>query len=48
MKFFPKNPRLIGGEIFKVNFARTTKYYKSTIPQAQRMLNNYFKIHNFI
>ena len=43
MKFFPKNQRPIGGEIFKVNFTRTTKYQKSTLPQAQRMLNTYFK-----
>ena len=41
-KMFPKNKKTIGGEVFKVNFARTTKYMKSTIPQAQRLLNDYF------
>ena len=41
--FSPKNAKPIGGEVFKVNFARTSKYFKSTIPQAQRRLNAYFK-----
>ena len=42
-KMFPKNERPIGGEIFKVNFARTNKYFYSTIPQAQRMVNKYYR-----
>ena len=40
---FPRNAKSIGGEIFKVNFARTAIYMKSAIPQAQRMLNKHFR-----
>ena len=42
-KLFPKNHKPIGGEVFQVNFARTTKYQKSAIPQCQHMLNNHEK-----
>ena len=30
-------------EIFRVNFAHTTRYKNSTIPYCQRLLNGYFK-----
>ena len=36
-----ENPNM--KEKFKVNFARTAKYFNSTIPQCQRLLNNIFK-----
>ena len=41
---FPRNARPIGGETFKVNFARTSIHIKSAIPQAQRVLNKYFHV----
>ena len=40
---FPTNDNQRGKEMFKVNFARTNQYLKSTIPQAQRILNYHFK-----
>ena len=39
MKFFPLNEAHLKKERFKVNFARTTAYMNSAIPQCQRMLN---------
>ena len=47
-KLFPKNPEnsqhhLRQKEIFRVNFAHTTRYKNSTIPYRQRLLNGYFK-----
>ena len=38
---FPINEKPIGGEKYRVNFARTSKYFQSAIPQCQRTLNNY-------
>ena len=43
---FPLNDRPIGGEKYKVNFARTSKYFRSAIPQCQRTLNGHFKYHD--
>ena len=40
-KFFPEN-QSNKKERFKVNFARTKKYLHSTIPQSQRVLNEYY------
>ena len=36
---FPLNINNRKKETFQVNFARTTQYFKSTIPQCQRLLN---------
>ena len=50
-RFFPKNeamavePIIRQREPFKVNFARTEAYKKSTIPTCQRLLNSYFLEH---
>ena len=39
---FPENANVHSKEVFKVNFARTSAYLNSTIPQAQRRLNSIF------
>jgi hypothetical protein len=50
-RFFPRNenldvePIIRHREPFKVNFARTESYKKSTIPTCQRLLNSYFSEH---
>ena len=46
-RLFPKNPNsnihsIRKHEPFKVNFARTSEYRKSTIPYCQRLLNEHF------
>ena len=38
-KMFPLNPNASAKEKFIVNFARTSRYMRSTIPQCQRLLN---------
>ena len=48
---FPMNPEnsqhyLRKKELFRVNFAHTTRYKNSTIPYCQRLLNGYFKEEN--
>ena len=40
---FPKSQSERGKDIFHVNFARTSQYLKSTIPQCQRLLNEIAK-----
>ena len=40
---FPLNLNPRNRETFTVNFARTTQYYKSAVPQCQRLLNSYVK-----
>ena len=47
-RLFPLNEKtsvhyLRDEEVFKVNFAKTETYKKSTIPFCQRLLNNYVK-----
>ena len=47
-KLFPTNPEssehfLRQKEVFKVNFAHTSRYKQSTIPYCQRLLNEYYK-----
>ena len=45
-RLFPRNPtynnRIRSSEPFKVNFANTEAYQKSTIPFCQKLLNNHF------
>ena len=36
---FPKNQNVRGKDLYEVNFARTSQYLNSTIPQCQRLLN---------
>ena len=38
---FPSNSNPRGKEKYNVNFARTSQYFNSAIPQCQRMLNMY-------
>ena len=38
---FPLNSNTRGKEKYNVNFARTSQYFNSAIPQCQRMLNMY-------
>ena len=38
---FPLNTNKNNREVFQVNFARTSQYYKSAVPQCQRLLNEY-------
>ena len=46
---FPVNTNPYNREMFKVNFARTNRYFKSTVPQCQRLLNEYARDNpNFI
>ena len=40
-KMFPENVP-VKKEKFVINFARTSKYFDSAIPQCQRTLNNFF------
>ena len=40
-QLFPKNP-CDRKEKFKVNYASTSTYYNSAVPQCQRMLNQYY------
>ena len=40
---FPLNSNVRNSEIFEVNFARTSRYYNSAVPQCQRILNSYAK-----
>ena len=42
---FPLNTNVKNREYFQVNFARTTKYCNRTVPQCQRLLNDYAKNH---
>ena len=42
-KMFLKSDRPKGKEVYKVNFARTSQYLNSTIPQCQRLLNTLSK-----
>ena len=42
-QLFPLNENPKKREAFRVNFARTSKYQKSAVPQCQRMLNNIVK-----
>ena len=47
-KLFPLNPEssehnLRQREVFKVNFAHSSRYKNSTIPYCQRLLNNYYR-----
>ena len=43
-RMFPKNEQqnhnVRNSEKYKVNFARTSRYFKSTIPYCQRLLNS--------
>ena len=39
-KMFPKNENVRGKDTFHVNFARTSQYLHSAVPQCQRLLNN--------
>ena len=39
MKIFPKNNNIRGKDVFHVNFARTSQYLNSAVPQCQRLLN---------
>ena len=41
-KMFPKNNNVRGKDVFEVNFARTSQYLNSAIPQCQRLLNTKF------
>ena len=48
MQMFPRNEvnpsyKIRNNEKFKVNFAKTSTYKKSTIPFCQRLLNQHFK-----
>ena len=46
---FPVNTNPYNREMFQVNFARTNRYLKSTVPQGQRLLNEYARDNpNFI
>ena len=36
---FPKNTNIRGKDVFQVNFARTSQYLHSAVPQCQRLLN---------
>ena len=36
---FPRNSNVRGKDVFHVNFARTSQYLKSAVPQCQRLLN---------
>ena len=38
-KLFPKNENVRGKDVFQVNFARTSQYLHSAVPQCQRLLN---------
>ena len=38
---FPLNNNPNNRETFQVNFARTSKYFNSAVPQCQRMLNEF-------
>ena len=38
-KIFPLNTNPHNREVYMVNFARTSRYFNSTIPQCQRILN---------
>ena len=38
-KMYPKNENVRGKDFYKVNFARTSQYLHSTVPQCQRALN---------
>ena len=40
---FPTNQNVRGKDLFQVNFARTSQYLNSTIPQCQRFLNTHSK-----
>ena len=40
---FPLNSNVRNSDIFEVNFARTSRYYNSAVPQCQRILNSYAK-----
>ena len=42
-KIFPKNVNMRGKDVFHVNFARTSQYMNSAVPQCQRMLNRHVK-----
>ena len=39
-KMFPKNVNIRGKDIYHVNFARTSQYLHSAVPQCQRLLND--------
>ena len=39
-KMFPKNANMRGKDVYHVNFARTSQYLHSAVPQCQRLLNN--------
>ena len=41
-KMFPKN-NTKSKEYFQVNFAKTTQYFNSAIPQCQRLLNKIYR-----
>ena len=46
---FPVNTNPYHRKMFQVNFARTNRYFKSTMPQCQRLLNEYARDNpNFI
>ena len=38
-KIFPRNENVRGKHAFHVNFARTSQYLHSAVPQCQRLLN---------
>ena len=38
-RMFPKNANVRGKDVFHVNFARSSQYMKSAVPQCQRLLN---------
>ena len=42
-RLFPKNENLRGKDIYHVNYARTSQYLNSAVPQCQRMLNSHIK-----
>ena len=44
-EMFPLNKNQNNKERFSVNFARTSKYLNSAIPQCQRILNSYAQQH---
>ena len=40
-KIFPENHNIRGKDKFQVNFARTSQYLNSAVPQCQRLLNTH-------
>ena len=40
-KIFPRNENVKRKEVYQVNFARTSQYFNSAVPQCQRLLNSH-------